>query len=79
MTNVITRKKFDGHKTALKTERQTNGLDRQTSLKTCRQKMQTTNRQTAFKMDRQTERANDRQTDSTNDGQTGRQKLTARQ
>lgn len=65
VTNVITRKKFDGHKTALKTERQTNGLDRQTSLKTCRQKMQTTNRQTAFKMDRQTDQTTDGQKDCT--------------
>lgn len=65
VTNVITRKKFDGHKTALMTERQTNGLDRQTSLKTCRQKMQTTNRQTAFKMDRQTDQTTDGQKDCT--------------
>lgn len=65
VTNVITRKKFDGHKTALKTERQTNGLDRQTSLKTCRHKMQTTNRQTAFKMDRQTDQTTDGQKDCT--------------
>lgn len=65
VTNVITRKKFDGHKTALKAERQTNGLDRQTSLKTCRQKMQTTNRQTAFKMDRQTDQTTDGQKDCT--------------